>query len=219
MSEKRLITTKDGSISIFVPALNEHYHSLNGAIAESEHVFIDAGLKVLEYEKIDVFEMGFGTGLNACLTFFEAQRMGKQIHYDALELFPLETSLLSEIGADLKSKGFCKEVVDKILFSEWGCAFEISGFFKLKKINHDLLTYNFDYKYDLIYFDAFSPSAQPELWSESVFDKIYKAMKPNGILVTYCAKGDVKRVLRDVGFKVERLNGPPGKWHMLRASF
>ena len=212
------VITADGSVTFYVPELDETYHSIHGAIQESIHVFINEGLKFKtgEANHLRILEMGFGTGLNALLTAAEAQRGRLKIDYHSIEKYPLETDQFKEINYSsiLKSK----ELYEKILLSEWNKEIPLSEFFTLNKIHDSIDTFmppaNF---YDLIYFDAFGPRVQPEMWEVSIFAKMFSALKMNGALVTYCAKGQVRRNMKEAGFIVEKLKGPPGKREMTRA--
>jgi len=209
-SPRNFTTSSDGSLTIWVPELDEHYHSIHGAITESQHVFIDAGLMAIKKEEISILEVGLGTALNARLTL--EQKGGKSIHYFALEKFPLNEGEINEIealGHDTEAK-LLKVSIGKPTMIDAGFTFELS--------TEDLRNFSTDEPlFDLIYFDAFAPSAQPELWSEEVFQAMYDALLPGGALVTYCAKGVVKRTMKSVGFEVEALPGPPRKREMTRA--
>ena len=198
------------------------YHSIHGAITESIHVFIEAGLKyalsIQEQDHINVFEMGFGTGLNAFLTLLQAPISDIWVNYETVETNPLSPNEYLQLDyADLLSPEN-KEIFIRLHSCAWNeeCAF--SQCFTMKKIFTSLLSYIPDKKFDVIYFDAFAPLAQPELWTQAVFEKMYAMMNPGGILVTYCAKGDVRRAMMVAGFLVEKLQGPPGKREMLRAT-
>ena len=214
-----IITTKDGSHTLYVPDLHEYYHSVYGAIQESQHVYIKAGLEAVKQEQINILEVGFGTGLNALLTFFHARLAGTVIHYHAYEPFPLPAEIWQKLNYDTLTKG----LQDTTLFHrihQSPCKTTVSlssgfNFIKLyEKIEHAELPGNF---FDLIYFDAFAPAVQPELWTIHVFKKLFEATAVNGILVTYSAMGEVRRNLKKAGYAVERLAGPPGKREMLRA--
>lgn len=219
--ERKIITTSDGSHSIFIPELNEHYHSFHGAIRESKHVFIEAGLKYVaaQQQTIHILEIGLGTGLNALLTFMEAQTLSKSVHYTALEAFPLSVEITGKLNyiEALHAEEYAA-LFDLIHGSEWEKETAITTACTLKKLKNTLQEVLLpDDHFDLIYFDAFGPPVQPEMWTEEVFAKIYKATKNKGVLVTYCAKGEVKRTLKKVGFTIQNLPGPPGKREMIRA--
>lgn len=211
--------TNDGSHTLFVPSLNEHYHSTFGAIAESQHIFIDAGLKFVSSQKtkINILEVGFGTGLNALLTLINAQT--GFINYVGIEAFPLSKNIISQLNyPDLLDAENAKSLFVKIHDAEWEMENQITDFFNLKKIHASILEFNLSAtNFDLVYFDAFAPEVQPEMWEAAVFKKIFDAMKSGGILVTYSSKGLVKRNLKEAGFILERLPGPAGKRHILRA--
>jgi len=212
-------TTADGSDTIYSSEFNETYHSINGAITESVHVFIESGFKQLTINNVSVLEIGFGTGLNAFLTLKEAKKEKKTVSYLTIERFPISENLVkclnySEIYSPKDEGDF-----QFLHQSEWGKEIPVTNFFKLTKINTDIVTYDYGLeKYDVVYFDAFSPNIQPELWTYEIFKKIYQAMKFGGVLTTYCAKGEVRRNMKAAGFIVERLPGPPGKREMLRGT-
>jgi tRNA U34 5-methylaminomethyl-2-thiouridine-forming methyltransferase MnmC len=227
----KLIKTGDGSHSLFVEELNEHYHSVHGAIQESKHVFIEAGLKQIssslpeekQHKTISILEVGLGTGLNALLTILENKQLKMKLSYSALEAFPLKQEVTSHLNYidlltdQIHSKEELRFFFDAIHVSAWNQKVEIIPEFNLNKILNSLQQVQFQDTYNLVYFDAFGPVVQPEMWSKDMFFKIYGAMKEQGILVTYCAKGIVKRTLKEVGFKIETLQGPPGKREMIRA--
>lgn len=194
----------------------ETYHSVNGAITESMHVFINAGLRACSKNPLRVFEAGFGTGLNALLTLAEAQKQQIHIEYQSIELYPLDQNLYQSLDYS-SSLTVNKDLFMALHIAPWNKKTEIFPGFDLKKIHADLMTVQLDDMFDVVYFDAFSPAVQPGLWTEEIFDKIYKQMNDGGILTTYCAKGIVRRILEKAGFKTERLPGPPGKREMLRA--
>jgi len=195
---------------------NEHYHSIHGALQESLHVFIKNGLKTFNTPLLNIFEMGFGTGLNALLTLQNMPPNGR-FFYHTIDLFPLETKQV--LNLNYREITFDKaNMLEKIHQADWSKQVAVNKNFTLLKEKVSLLDSRLsDNFYDLIYFDAFSPEKQPELWSINVFEKLHKAMKNQSILVTYCAKGYVKRNLMAAGFQVEKLQGPPGKREMIRA--
>jgi tRNA U34 5-methylaminomethyl-2-thiouridine-forming methyltransferase MnmC len=212
MMKREVIITKDGSSSISIPEINVTYHSIHGALQESLHVFIHAGLHPLlhQYETIRIFEMGFGTGLNALLSLQFAQQYQQQIHYTAIELYPLNSD--EALALHYEDENFLK-----LHLCEWEKDIALSDHFVLHKINASLLTYKADKQVNLIYYDAFAPSAQPELWTRDIFEKLFFMLDQNGILVTYSSKGDVRRALLQAGFTVEKIPGPAGKREMIRA--
>jgi tRNA U34 5-methylaminomethyl-2-thiouridine-forming methyltransferase MnmC len=218
--EHEIFLTSDGSHSIYVKELDEHYHSMHGAVQESKHVFISAGLHAVNRsaEPITILEVGFGTGLNALLTLIESQKHHFKVHYTALEAYPLDISIVGKLNyPNFLGDTFYSAYLKKLHQPTWNEAAEILPNFFLEKINAKLQDYTLNKLYNLIYFDAFAPRVQPELWTEAIFSKLYDATAMEGVLVTYCAKGEVKRTLKKVGFKVESLPGPPGKREMVRA--
>lgn len=219
--EHELIKTADGSNTLYVKGLDEHYHSIFGAIQESMHVFINAGLHFIASEKtgtIKILEVGFGTGLNALLTAGEAAKLNRKINYTSLEAFPLKMELITKLNyVDCMKDEKLTSVFNTIHTCHWEQDVAVTENFMLKKINNTLQQIVFDETYELIYFDAFGPRVQPEMWTDELFGKIYASTEKNGCLVTYCAKGEVKRALKRVGFAVETLPGPPRKREMIRA--
>lgn len=214
------IVTSDGSHSLYVPALDETYHSRHGAVQESEHVFIRHGLRYLiqsprAYRPLRLLEVGFGTGLNALLTY--KNQWGQAVHYVSLETFPLDWELVKDLN--YASESSLVPFFENLHQAEWGKSVALSSLFTLHKIQTSLLEYVPESSsFDLIYFDAFAPSKQPELWTEAVMKKMYDSLADGGVLVTYCAKGQLKRDLKACGFVVETLQGPPGKKEMVRAT-
>lgn len=210
--ERHITQSADGSTTLWVPGLDEHYHSIYGALTESQHVFIEAGLKAIGKSSVRILEVGLGTALNARLTLDQAQQDGRTIAYDALEKFPLTKEEIEAVGL----QGMSKEA--PFLTATPGAVTQITEQFTFRLLVEDLKTFEGELgTYDLIYFDAFAPSAQPDLWTDSVFENMYSLLKPGGALVTYCAKGVVKRSMKASGFEVEALPGPPRKREMTRA--
>jgi tRNA U34 5-methylaminomethyl-2-thiouridine-forming methyltransferase MnmC len=218
----KIIITGDGSDSIYVPDLDEHYHSTFGAIQESEHIYIGAGLHSLanSLKNITILEVGLGTGLNALLTFREASKKDLKIDYTGIEAFPLPPEIYQKINYPEMLPNFqCKQVFLNLHQLPWNCVQDLSDDFSLLKIHAKLQDTDLqENKFDLVYFDAFSPDSQPEMWNIENFKKIYKAMKNGGVLVTYCVKGIVKQSLKKAGFTIEKLPGPEGKREILRAT-
>lgn len=215
----RIVCTADGSHTLESSIGGECYHSINGALQEAMHVFIDAGLKAVAVNPLNILEVGFGTGLNALLTLLKAEQMACSVYYEAIEKYP--------IGVDVAAKlNYCsllnvdEEKYFKPLYaSGWDRGVAISDSFVLKKCRADILSFiPSRADFHLVYFDAFSADSQPELWSVDVFAAIYRHLQKGGILVTYSSKGLVKRNLRSAGFTVKRLEGAKGKRHMLRAT-
>ncbi|HVM87540.1 MAG TPA: tRNA (5-methylaminomethyl-2-thiouridine)(34)-methyltransferase MnmD [Puia sp.] len=218
--QRKIIITGDGSHSIEMEGTNDIYHSRHGAIRESLHVFINSGLKSIldEYETLHIFEMGFGTGLNALLTFIEAEKNSQKIFYETIELFPLEKELsfLLNYCEELQPQNL-KKIFDTMHTCEWGKQIELSASFYFKKNHSNLTDHLFSSSFNLIYYDAFAPNTQPELWTKEIFLKLFNALTVNGVLVTYCSKGEVRRNMQAAGFAVEKLPGPKGKREILRA--
>lgn len=227
---KRIIErTDDGSATLFVPELNEHYHSVKGARTESQHIFVDMGLKASAAPHPRILEIGFGTGLNALLTLEAAEAAQRPVHYTGIELYPLDWEEVEVLGYS------DNPLFGKMHHAPWEVDVEISPWFTLRKIQgkaevelsvmSDKLSVMSDNSnnsylgFSNVYFDAFAPEKQPEMWSESMFRLLYAVMESEGILTTYCAKGAIRRMLQAVGFRVERLPGPPGgKREILRAT-
>jgi tRNA U34 5-methylaminomethyl-2-thiouridine-forming methyltransferase MnmC len=218
--ERKVIETGDGSKTLFIPEMNEQYHSINGAITESAHVFLNAGYKHHKTESPVLFEVGFGTGLNALLTAVEAEKQKRKTSYATIEKFPLDMKLIEDLNYGKLISEEAESLFTKIHAAKWGEKIQISEYFEILKIEADLSTFNFgdSQNFDLIYFDAFGPDKQPEMWEREVFDKIFKVSNPEAVIVTYSAKGEIRRQLGDCGFTMERLPGPPGKRQMLRGT-
>ncbi|MGL4908806.1 MAG: tRNA (5-methylaminomethyl-2-thiouridine)(34)-methyltransferase MnmD [Bacteroidales bacterium] len=216
MNTTSIISTDDGSFSVRNEMFNEAYHSHSGAILESNHVFIEAGFRQVKQNEVSIFELGFGTGLNALLTLLEAQKTRQKIYYEAIELYPLAAELSSQLNYSSILR-IDNQIFENICSAKWNTTVEITPNFTLCKKQCSLLDFRFIRKFDLVYFDAFSADTQAELWTESVFFDIYNAMNNNAVLTTYSSKGLVKRNLRAAGFIVQRLQGAGGKHHMLRA--
>ena len=219
MIKRELVITKDGSHTLFLPELNEHYHSIFGAIQESKHVFIKEGLNYLNRKNITVFEIGFGTGLNAMLTILEAIQNNFGVDYYAIEKYPLDIKTIYQLNYPelLKLNKYKKDLFYRIHKTEWGIKTEFNNNFSLTKIKNDITEFSIPFLYDIVYFDAFAPEKQPEMWSIDIFKMIYSNLAAGGILVTYCAKGIVKRTLQSAGFDVEGIPGPSGKREIIRA--
>lgn len=219
---RELVVTKDGSHTVAINEKGVTYHSVHGAIQESKHVFIEAGLKYLlkrsNDQRLNILEVGFGTGLNALLTAIEVEISETSIYYVAIEPFPItvEEATLLNYCAQM-GRNDLKEDFMRMHTCEWNRSLAVSENILLHKSNHTLQTFVQATKFDLIYYDAFAPTAQPELWTKDVFEKLYAMLNANGVLVTYCSKGDVRRAMKDAGFNVKKLPGPPGKREMLRA--
>lgn len=226
--KRRIITTGDGSKSIQIEDWNEQYHSIHGAIQEAQHVFIDAGLQhyfesvnkkpQTEPVEVSILEIGFGTGLNAFLTLIEVQKLNISVNYVGVEAYPVSEDEINQLNYVQLVSSENQHQFDKLHGLSWEIEHEISPNFKLNKRQQFFADIKDVNQFDLIYFDAFGARVQPELWTKTIFEIMYNALKPNGVLVTYAAIGEVKRSMKALGFNVERLQGPPGKRHMLRAT-
>ena len=219
--KREIITTKDGSKTIHLPEWNESYHSQHGAYQEAVHVFIKSGLHQFKgvKSKVAILEVGFGTGLNALITCKEAAEIGMTIDYEGLEAFPVSQEEWQAMDyTALDALLDCKSTHEELYNVPWNRRKEINAKFSLTKWNTTLQEFSPKAaQYDLIYFDAFGPRVQPEMWTLSIFQKLYAALNDSGIFVTYCCKGQVRRDLISAGFEVEKIPGPPGKREMLRA--
>ena len=226
--KRKIITTGDGSKTIHLEEWNEQYHSVHGAIQEANHVYIKHGLLFFinemkspsdlnQNDPISILEIGFGTGLNAFLSFLNAEKNKLQIKYTGVEGFPLEKEDIDALNySQLLAKAH-QGTFNKLHSMPWEKETQLTSNFSLKKEKKLFSEITAISEYDIIFFDAFGPDVQPELWTESIFQIMYKALKPKGVLTTYSSKGDAKRAMRAVGFKVKRLEGPPHKRHMVRA--
>lgn len=213
---QELRTTSDGSHTIYNSLVDECYHSVHGAVAESEHIFLRSGFCEIRKTEIAVFEVGFGTGLNALLTLEEASHRGTRVHYTAVERYPIGPDLYEQLNYGSTPQE--RDIFLQLHRAEWEREVLLGGCFSLKKMEADFTQIEFSERFDLVYFDAFSPERQPEMWSEELFARLYNAMNEGGVLVTYCAKGVVRRTMQAVGFRVERIAGPTGgKREILRA--
>lgn len=224
--KREIVITADGSTTIHLPEWNEQYHSKHGAIQEAYHVFIKHGLyhfcdpELVSgfHQSISILEIGFGTGLNAFITLLEAEKLKLNIDYVGVEGYPVSMDEIDQLNYSKELGTKEEDIIFKKLHQvSWDKEHEIMANFQLTKQKKLFYEVNEINLYDLIYFDAFGARVQPELWTEAIFEKMHNALKPNGILVTYSAKGSVRRALIAVGFKVEKLPGPPGKREMLRA--
>ena len=218
-----LHTTEDGSLTLYAPTFGEHYHSMHGAVQESEHIYLGLALRerMSSWQEGDaplrLFEVGFGTGLNALLSWREAEERHIPLQYYSIEKFPITPEIYEALHYE--GLGEEREVKDQLLrlhTAPWDEAVELSPFFTLYKLRGDLTTCTFPERLSVIYYDAFSPESQPELWAEELFQRLGQVASSGAILSTYCAKGEVRRRLQRSGFLVERLPGPPGKREVLR---
>ena len=216
--KREIITTGDGSKTIQIMDWQEQYHSKHGAIQEAYHVFIKSGLDLFKKQEINILEIGFGTGLNAFITLIEFEKRKLKVNYTGVEAYPVSVEELDQLNYLEELKSLARKTdYDLMHTSPWGKTVEIVADFGLKKEQILFKDISAVAEYDLIYFDAFGARVQPELWTVEIFQIMFNAMKSNGYLVTYAAKGSVRRAMQEVGFLVERLPGPPGKREMLRA--
>lgn len=220
MNDRQMVITGDGSHTISVPALNVSYHSIHGAIQESIHVFIEAGLNHFllhnpTNQPISIFEMGLGTGLNALLTAIEAERRKINIYYIAIDAFPLspEEAFALNYTKTLEHD----HLFEQLHISEWNKNIPVNEYFTFRKEKIDLKDFSTSQQFSVIYYDAFAPNAQPELWTKEIFEKLFSMLLTGGVLTTYCSKGDVRRAMMAAGFTVTKLPGPPRKREMLLA--
>ncbi|MDN3493488.1 tRNA (5-methylaminomethyl-2-thiouridine)(34)-methyltransferase MnmD [Winogradskyella bathintestinalis] len=227
--KRNIITTSDGSKTIQIEEWNEQYHSIHGALQEANHVFLKHGLSyfsdfviasgetISESRPISILEIGFGTGLNAFLTLIAAEKLKLIIAYTGVEAYPVKLKEIDQLNyVELISTNH-KTSFEKLHESPWEEGIDITSNFKLEKQQNFFKDITAQNKFDIIYFDAFGARVQPDLWDENMFLIMFNALKVNGVLVTYSAKGSVRRAMQAVGFTVERLPGPPGKREMLRA--
>ena len=208
MNKTQIKYTEDGSTTLYLPKIDETFHSVHGAVQESLHIFVNAGLKECKEQNINILEVGFGTGLNAFLTFIETEKSNKNIVYTALEKYPVSEKIVQQLNYAKMYKAEYQEYFAEIHSCEWNKMQKISSHFSIHKIQCDFTQYSDLQQYNLIFFDAFSPEKQPEMWSEKMFEKLYKHCVKDAVLTTYCAKGAVRRAMTAAGFKVERLSGP-----------
>jgi len=214
---RQIIFTADGSATVNLVGTAQSFHSRFGALQESLHVFLDAGLKCFTHrDRVRVFEMGFGTGLNALLTGIFAEESKIEIFYETIEAFPLEQELIDGLNYDRIIPG-AQPLFAQIHDCAWDKEVQLTDFFTLLKWNADLGTFRFEREFDLVYFDAFDPESQPESWTAAVFNRIYGSMSDGGILVTYSSKGSVRRAMEEAGLRVSKLTGPPHKKEIIRA--
>ncbi len=213
-----LLITEDGSHTLYQPNIDESYHSTHGAIQESEFIFIDKALNHSLKSEVRILEIGFGTGLNALLTYVNAVENKKVIHFTTLELFPIDKDLVTQLNFCKFELSHYQTVFEVMHAMEWEVEQRLSPTFTMRKIKSDFCKTNLEGNFDIVYFDAFSPEKQPEMWTLEQFKKIYASCNAGAILTTYCAKGYVRRNLINAGFKVERLPGPPGKREILKAT-
>jgi tRNA U34 5-methylaminomethyl-2-thiouridine-forming methyltransferase MnmC len=216
--------TEDGSHTVSIPSMNVTYHSIHGAVQESRHVFIQSGLNycidhiVGVDEVINIFEVGFGTGLNALLSLEQAILHHKKIYYQTIEAFPLSTEEILQLNYSSLFNETLKESFIAMHAYDWNKPAQVHPLFSFEKIKTTLQQFETQQQFHVIYFDAFDPVAQPQLWTEIIFKKMFNMLFDNGILVTYCSKGAVQRAMKAAGFNIEKLKGPPGKREIIRAT-
>jgi len=218
LSIVQVIKTKDGSNTLLHQQYNEIYHSRNGAYSEAMHVFVNAGLfyQLQFFDTISILEVGFGSGLNCILSLANNT---KKINYTGVDVLPIEWNTVVELGYPLlESVKAVESDYRKIIDAKWNSKHQINDNFILTKLTNCMLGIELPKLYNLVYFDAFAPNVQPNMWHIDVFKKIYENLETGAVLVTYCAKGQVKRDLMEVGFTIEKLEGPPGKREMIRAT-
>lgn len=218
--QHKVIDTGDGSKTLFIPEMDEQYHSVNGARTESEYVFLKQGYLHHPSESPKIFEVGFGTGLNALLTANLAGQLKRKTTFVSIEKYPLDSDLIKQLNYGKLISKEAGQLFKQIHEAKWGVETTISEYFKMLKIEGDLTTHQFQSSdnFDIVYFDAFGPDKQADMWNLEIFENVYNACAPNSVFVTYSAKGSTRRQLRDCGYTMERLPGPPGKRHMLRGT-
>ena len=212
--------TEDGSHTLYLPELDEHYHSTHGAIQESLHVYLEAGLHHCHKEEINLLEIGFGTGLNAFLTLLDTEKSGKTIRYTSLEQYPVSIADAALFNYSKLLDPSKEEIFMQLHSSVWGEWVEMTPAFHLRKLQIDasnLDNFQPETPFDVIYYDAFAPEKQPTMWREEIFNRLYTLSNQGAVLTTYCAKGAVRRMLQSAGYQVTRLPGPPGKREILKA--
>lgn len=215
--KREIITTKDGSVTIHLPEMQENYHSKFGAIQEANHVFIKNGLALTQSQPISILEIGFGTGLNAFITYLESLKNGQQIDYTGIEAYPVTPEEVAQLNYPEQLDAANKQAVFNTMHSqEWGSRNIFDTTFTLEKRRQFFQDIEDVNAYDLIYFDAFGYQIQPDLWSVEIFNKMFSALKKNGILVTYACRTVIKKAMIEAGFTTEKIPGPPGKREMLR---
>ena len=213
---ERVRITDDGFTTLFSSEFNQYYHSVRGALDETQRVYIELGLlaKMQEAKAITILELGFGTGLNALMTALEAEKNQLQVHYTSLEPFPISEGDVKLLNFQ---NGLGTDLIQKIHQANWGESINITPYFTLKKVQTTLQTFKEDTTFDVVYYDAFAPSSQPELWTAEIFAHVATLMKKGAFLTTYCSKTVVRRAMEQAGFKVEKHSGIWGKREVVRA--
>lgn len=223
MQTPQIISSEDGSPTLFVAELHEHYHSIHGAYSESMHVYIQSALheKMKEQSEISVFEMGFGTGLNALLTLLEAESHKLKVKYTCIEKYPLPEEIYQNLSyTSLKEKENTDEIFQALHRCSWNETHHFGNTFELTKYQGDLCDFILpEIFFDVIYYDAFAPDKQPDLWTSAIFEKLAGHCHAGAILSTYCCKGDVRRAMKSAGFQVNKIPGPVGKREISRGRY
>lgn len=215
--KREIIKTADGSVTIHIPEMQESYHSKFGAIQEAQHVYIQNGLAMLKGRDLSILECGFGTGLNAFITFIEAQKGEQKIDYTGVEAYPVSLDEVAELNyVQQLDAAHLSEYFLQMHSTPWGNEVKISENFTLTKRAQRFQNIDDENKYDLVYYDAFGYHAQPELWGEDIFKRLYTALKPKGILITYACRTVIKKAMTAAGFEAKKLPGPPGKREILQ---
>jgi tRNA U34 5-methylaminomethyl-2-thiouridine-forming methyltransferase MnmC len=218
MINHEIRVTGDGSKTIFLPELNETYHSSNGAVQESRHIFIENGLDLVEKQgAIRILEVGFGTGLNALLSAGWAETNNQMIHYIGIEANPLRPELCFQLDYPRHIGQNSEKIYDALIHCDWEMDNQLSTHFSIQKREVKIQDFQAIEPIDLIYFDAFGPRVQAEMWDVTILEKMFQSLNSGGALVTYCAQGQFKRDLKAIGFILESPPGPPGKREMTRA--
>lgn len=215
-----LVSTADGSHSAHSALFGVTYHSTHGAITESGHVFIEHGLGFVKSadKPLSVLETGFGTGLNAFMTLLEAEKSGLNVHYCGLEIYPIDSTTAARLNyPEMLGARQYSDMFHALHTCAWNLKVAVTPSFSFEKRNDSITSFVCEAAFDVIYFDAFDPQTQPELWTEAVMTRMYRSLRHGGVLVTYCAQGQFRRNLRSAGFSTERLPGPPGKREITRA--
>lgn len=216
--KREIIETNDGSKTIFIPEMNENYHSGHGAYQEAMHVFIQHGIRALDKKEFSVFEMGFGTGLNALLSLNEAVKNELLVSYTGIEAYPVEIEHASQMCYESHVDPEVSLLYEKLHESSWGTEHIIHPAFSFRKLHQKIEDHLPEMSsYDIIFYDAFGPRAQSSMWELPILEKMHRMLKSDGLLVTYCAKGQFKRDLKSLGFEVVSVPGPPGKREMTQA--
>lgn len=216
--KREIITTGDGSVTIYLPEMQENYHSKFGAIQEANHVFIQNGLALTQGRPISILEIGFGTGLNAFITYLESLKTNQQINYTGVEAYPVTPEEVVQLNYPIQLEAANEQTTfDRMHNEDWEQKITLGTTFTLEKRKQFFQDIDDVDTYDLIYFDAFGYPYQPDLWSVEIFNKMFSALKKDGILVTYACRTVIKKAMIEAGFSTEKIPGPPGKREMLRA--